>query len=589
MDVITTVNGLSKLSVSAHAAGQQTAKQETAKFTMKTDRVEVDAMSGFSDQIDGLPKSRCADCAQIVPRFEYRLPGSAESPILGLTAASYEVQNTLVYDMILPESRTSLQCIVKAEQVSWSSDPVLVPTDVSGNTVFQRIRTDVDRFAFTSCPLLSVVYLLFVRELQTDVVVVKLEQGQTLTIRMSFDPTVREEITAKSVDAFTGASSAASCVRWDEDLRMWSSEGIEHVDVHLGAANGTGAYVECKTSWLGTFAVSEVPRDCRGVVMGTTFNDLCGVCGGDNSTCSGCDGEPNSGRTKACSGHGGCNASGLCECEPGYHGVDCQVLCEDRVNCSGFGRCDVTFEGLSMQTAVQCQCNEGYRKTSEEYNLRPVSTCEFIIVEKWELPEAAKWSLAIGVPLLVITCTVWCFLRWLAMREARFVRAMKKDVDSYSKYYLEENEPIKLGHMEVNADLCVVLPAEDGEEDLPVELSSRVRNEHVGSGDVLREIEDLVVKKNQNADELRTALPEVDSSAPPMMYGIVSPFEDHEQNHPAGSEGVLHGVLTSRIEKYESRDWRQGLLRDNMSRFNTAAKRASQGPKGSDEQEEVAV
>jgi len=258
MDVITTVNGLSKLSVSAHAAGQQTAKQETAKFTMKTDRVEVDAMSGFSDQIDGLPKSRCADCAQIVPRFEYRLPGSAESPILGLTAASYEVQNTLVYDMILPESRTSLQCIVKAEQVSWSSDPVLVPTDVSGNTVFQRIRTDVDRFAFTSCPLLSVVYLLFVRELQTDVVVVKLEQGQTLTIRMSFDPTVREEITAKSVDAFTGASSAASCVRWDEDLRMWSSEGIEHVDVHLGAANGTGAYVECKTSWLGTFAVSEV-------------------------------------------------------------------------------------------------------------------------------------------------------------------------------------------------------------------------------------------------------------------------------------------------------------------------------------------
>jgi hypothetical protein len=263
MDVITTVNGLSKLSVSAHAAGQQTAEQQTTKFTMKTDRVEVDDMSGFSDAISGLPKSRCGDCAPIIPRFDYQLPGSASSPLLGLTADSYEVQNALVYDMILPESRTPLQCIVKAEQVLWSSDPVLVPVDVSGNTVLQRIRTDVSRFALTSCPLLSVVHLLYVRELQTDIVVEKFKQDQTLTIRMSFDPTVRDEITANAVDPFTGISSAASCVRWDEKLRMWTPDGIQHVHVHLGTKNGTGAYVECRTLWLGTFAVSEV-RECPG-------------------------------------------------------------------------------------------------------------------------------------------------------------------------------------------------------------------------------------------------------------------------------------------------------------------------------------
>lgn len=260
MDVITTVNGLSKLSVSAHAAGQQTAEQSTPKFTMKTDRVEVDDMSGFSDAICGLPKSRCGDCAPIVPRFDYQFPGSASSHLLGLRplVEAYEVQNALVYDMILPESRTPLECIVKAEQVSWSSDPVLVPVDVSGNTVLQQIRTDVSRFALTSCPLLSVVHLLYVRELQTDIVVEKFKQDQTLTIRMSFDPTVREEITANTVDPFTGISSAASCVRWDEKLRMWTPDGIQHVHVHLGAKNGTGAYVECKTSWLGIFAVSEV-------------------------------------------------------------------------------------------------------------------------------------------------------------------------------------------------------------------------------------------------------------------------------------------------------------------------------------------
>ena len=51
--------------------------------------------------------------------------------------------------------------------------------------------------------------------------------------------------------------------------------------------------------------------------------------------------------------------------------------------------------------------------------------------------------------------------------------------------------------MQINADLCVPLPAEAGEEELPLEISSRVRNEHVGSGDVLHEIQDLVVKKNQ--------------------------------------------------------------------------------------------
>ena len=47
-------------------------------------------------------------------------------------------------------------------------------------------------------------------------------------------------------------------------------------------------------------AGQQVPRDCRGIVLGSTFNDMCGVCGGDNSTCSGCDVEPNSGRTKEC-------------------------------------------------------------------------------------------------------------------------------------------------------------------------------------------------------------------------------------------------------------------------------------------------
>ena len=140
---------------------------------------------------------------------------------------------------------------------------------------------------------------LVVREFQSNTVISQIDQHQSVAIRLSFDPTVRQELTSGSVDFFTGISSSASCVRWDEDSRMWTSEGIEHVDVSLGdVATGAGAYVECKTKKLGTFAVSEVPRDCLGVVLGSAVKDLCGVCNGDNSTCSGCDGAPNSGRTK---------------------------------------------------------------------------------------------------------------------------------------------------------------------------------------------------------------------------------------------------------------------------------------------------
>jgi hypothetical protein len=58
------------------------------------------------------------------------------------------------------------------------------------------------------------------------------------------------------------------------------------------------------------------------------------------------------------SGHGSCLRD-ACECAPGWHGVNCHVLCEGAVNCSGHGRCDVAFKGLSMDTTAQCLCDKG--------------------------------------------------------------------------------------------------------------------------------------------------------------------------------------------------------------------------------------
>ena len=49
------------------------------------------------------------------------------------------------------------------------------------------------------------------------------------------------------------------------------------------------------------------------------INDHCTVCGGDNTTCSGCDGVPNSGRNRLCSGHGQCGST-ACSCSERWFG-----------------------------------------------------------------------------------------------------------------------------------------------------------------------------------------------------------------------------------------------------------------------------
>lgn len=57
--------------------------------------------------------------------------------------------------------------------------------------------------------------------------------------------------------------------------------------------------------------------------------------------------------------------------------------------------------------------------------------------------------------------------------------------------------PIKLGMMKINADVCVAMPAESGEEELKAELKIRVRNSLVASKDVHDKIESMVGKKEK--------------------------------------------------------------------------------------------
>jgi hypothetical protein len=146
--------------------------------------------------------------------------------------------------------------------------------------------------------------------------------------QMSFDATAMPEARAGTMNSFDGRRMTASCVRWDEESARWTVAKITHVGVEwpdpaaVGAA--ASASVTCTVTTLGLFAVAEVPVDCAGTVRGLVARDLCGVCGGDNGTCSGCDGAPFSGRSKACGGHGRCEGP-ACVCDPGYYGAVCQV------------------------------------------------------------------------------------------------------------------------------------------------------------------------------------------------------------------------------------------------------------------------
>lgn len=126
------------------------------------------------------------------------------------------------------------------------------------------------------------------------------------------------------------------------------------------------------TTHFTEFALGMVVESCEGPSEGDgTFQnreplslrvkDACGVCGGTNASCSGCDGIPNTGRDKQCNGHGSCNLCRgdvcepmtLCQCEPGWYGIMCENLCREETTCSGAGLC--SFDGLS------CSCNAGVK------------------------------------------------------------------------------------------------------------------------------------------------------------------------------------------------------------------------------------
>ena len=129
---------------------------------------------------------------------------------------------------------------------------------------------------------------------------------------------------------------------WD-----WTTDGV----VLLSTSATT---VTVSVQVFGTFASFGVIAGCDYLPGSQAVWDNCGVCKGDNGTCSGCDGIPNSGRSKNCSGHGRCVAGeAQCRCNDGWYGVECNTSCSLSTVCSGHGLCD-------PDAGLHCICLEGW-------------------------------------------------------------------------------------------------------------------------------------------------------------------------------------------------------------------------------------
>ncbi len=74
---------------------------------------------------------------------------------------------------------------------------------------------------------------------------------------------------------------------------------------------------------------------------------------------------------------------------------------------------------------------------------------------------------------------------------------------------------------------------------------------------------------------MRAAFSTADTPVHSLQFRMVVPCArpDAIEKHDHNEEGMLQhsGVATSRIDKYESSDWRQGVRRENMSRLKTVS------------------
>jgi hypothetical protein len=397
---------ISAVSVANSAPGDLPSLQSSSAFKLKTDVVSNLAGKGFNGSFD----SRVVD-------------GTC------LTAA----------DMAKCCMMSGTCCVARqCDSARWQGGKfvdqdftVLVPTGLKNLNAeaYDLIMGKINGNPFEKFdeikPLIDV-YFFNIRAAHSNIEIYDLTQGYgraevkpKAILRIPVSIEVAESLGSIDVTTPTQQGMVAGCLAWDEVAKKWSTGGLSQAPGaqamrKLCLKKGTQSlvecsyFVECESTYLKYFTVALTPLDCQGTVLGKVIFDQCDVCAGDNTTCSGCDGTPNSVQDgmrldRSCSGHGTCNGGFRCSCcsdnqykiatggSTGsaqlklcpWFGIMCHRFCTraeyqgadansaiQKIHCSGHGTCVDPPQGGS----VQCECDPGWFDGDKNLCGRPVST-----------------------------------------------------------------------------------------------------------------------------------------------------------------------------------------------------------------------
>ena len=370
-------------------------------FITKVFAISAKNLPGFvADVQAGSFYSSRAPQSRSIPNVRITFP--SQTP--GFKDPLYALQLSMLYPNPFP---VNLQCIDSQKKIVHNFPNVLLPLNNAGLVRLGASRDPVTSFGQRTCLLLGKI-IIFNVIISHSPSVFEWPSGVKTTLKLPFDPSLSQEaVMSTTSDGLSGVKLQVSCLRWDAVKASWTAAGVGLIRIAAGNSS-LDPFVECEVDGPGVFVASEVPAGCDGIPLSPAVNDECGVCGGENQRCSGCDGLPNSGRSKSCSAHGVCNGN-ICKCDQGYGGVICQILCVPESNCSGHGVCDIRYQNLEMNSSVYCSCSSGYVPYYQQETGRVDCILELASSEK--VPRWAIITIAVVASALLILITTTILLR----------------------------------------------------------------------------------------------------------------------------------------------------------------------------------
>ena len=256
----------------------------------------------------------------------------------------------------------------------------------------------------------------------------------------------------------------AACQQWEFQTMSWTSNGIQNYRGNLQPqkmckfnknVNQTQCvyFMEClltgfSTSKPSIVGIARRELDCSQSPLGIQRYDACGVCGGINSTCSGCDNIPYERAfgdilTKDCSGHGTCSGGPTCKCCADgigsisaaqgqtcpWFGMMCNLFCtsspvsdntkysssKNWMHCNSHGQCG--YDAVSG--TMFCRCDSGYIDKNDSIHSR----CGFAIPIIQQDDPNYLMFLKVGIPVLAVG---FCFVIFACVYARRVrIRALK--------------------------------------------------------------------------------------------------------------------------------------------------------------------